>query len=308
MVRIEQNGMIMGNNDKEILGAAKDFTNEYYPALDPINQRLIQEIMFNCSKYGKTGHITKDSVTKFIRRFNFFHRQMAQAKTVQEKQHLTGQLIELEKFKRFIGLSIAEMKPQAVPSNKETTFNGNLEIGNGEHDVIIDQSDLPESIARFINTLHQPNGGLFVDLVARNVERMFFIEFNEDKVFEQYQVAGISEPVSRSVVINTKTYIMNEQVDAPYWALASSIVHEAAHIEYEYKHRTDKPSQLNDIKAERYAMIMKYKFLEELLLNTKEFKIERSQKAIEATMHAVYRAVQELNMQLRLNPDDISLK
>jgi hypothetical protein len=308
MVRIESNGMIVGNNDKEIIGAAKDFTNEYYPALDPINQKLIQEIMFNCSKYGKTGQITKDSLAKFKRRFNFFYQQMAQAKTVQEKQHLAGQLVELEKFKRFIGITIEEMKPQRVPSNKETSFNGNLEIGNGENDVIIDQSDLPTSISQFINTLNMPNGNLYIDLVARNVERIFFMEFDENKIFEQYHDAGLSEPVSRSVIINTKTYIMGEQVDAPYWAMASSIVHEAAHIDYEYKHKNDKPSELNDAKAERYAMIMKYKFLEEVLINTKGFKLERSQKAIEATMHAVYGAVQQLNMQLRLNPDDISLK
>ena len=95
--------------------------------------------------------------------------------------------------------------------------------------------------------------GNFIDYVSEHVRHVFLGRdiYQKVKILRKYNLGTCEETTRSAIVVN---YDEKLGIYLPAWAVAETLVHEAAHIEYFYKYADD-PQRHEIDKAERYAYI-----------------------------------------------------
>ena len=263
------------------------------PAENLISSYMKGDIRFN--EYRST----------FIRRLKYLLIRLKDPRSSNEVLHLTSQFLMLDQIRRSVGISLKEIRSAYIPSGNGTEVKQSTDIYKNPS--ILKPSGLPNALVELLKT-PSSSGINYLEYIKNNVELVIFADFTGTKELENYYFAGLSDPISRTSFINTITYFYDEKMQAPYWALASQIIHETAHIEWDWKHPSKQVTQSDNDAEERYAYIMKYNYLKGLLSNAQTYKLEKHRRNIEATMKEIERTIYDYNQKLGYKYNDLSIK
>jgi len=254
-------------------------------SLDYANKKLVEDMILS---YINGDPSFNGHKTVFTRRIKYLSLRLKDPRSSGEALHLTSQFILLDRVRRSFGIPLKDVRiagrtplqPSALPKG------------------IIDLLNVPSS-----------SGTDYLKYVKNNVEMVIFANFGSTKELREYgDNAGVSDPISRTALINSITYYGPDETPALYWAMASSLVHEAAHIEWDWLNDKDPADVSSDFAAERHSYIMKYDFLNDILANLGCYKLEKHRKVIEATMGQIESVIIEFNKRLGYKAGDFSLK
>lgn len=272
--------------------------------LDYAHKTLAEDLI---SSYIKGDSSFNGYKTTFIRRLKYLLIRFRDPRSSNELLHLLSQFMMLDQIRSSVGISLKEIRPAYNPSGNGTEVKQSTDIHKNPS--MLYPSGLPKELGELLNV--SSSGGInYLKYIKNNVEMLIFADFTKTDELKGIDKAGLSDPISRTALINTITYLSNsyEKVQAPDWALASQIVHEAAHIELDWEQDAEPAVKSDDDTAERYAFIMEYNFLNDLLSNVEAYKLEKHAKNIELTIKEVERTINHYNYELGYRSGDFSLK
>jgi len=285
-------------DDKKIRSVIRDQIRENLKNLEPSDLSLVVELTFLIATNRTDGSDFIMQGVKLMLRCRLLNELLDRSRDQQEKMRLVAQLIDLDRVRRMCGLPLDKIR-----AGRSTFDHKPAPIGLDyieHHDVMLPLVNMPEKIQEYLSIkIADGKSKDYTSYVKLHADRISFINFNENKLFEQYEVGGLSEPISRTILINHISFIGDaEAIQIPSFLIAASIVHEAAHIEWDNKHSRSN-SKADDLKSEIYAYNKKVKYLERLLEEAPSFDLnDKIQGIIQANIEQIYKAIADMNVQL----------
>jgi len=280
--------------DKTAEKKAHDVVSKELRDLDYANKSLVKALISSYIKDDASFNVYKAT---FIRRLKFLLIRLRDPGASNETLHLVSQFILLDCVRRSVGIPLKDIRSVNNP------FGNGIEVKRStdicKDPLVISPSSLPKEFIKYLQ-VPSSSGINYLEYIKNNVSTVIFSNFAGTKELGKYgDIAGVSDPISRTALINSPTYD---------WSMASSLVHEAAHIEWDRSYDSGPANPAASCSAERYSYIMRYNFLNDLLSNLGAYKLEKDKKNIEGTMEEIKSEINMYNYSLGYKSDDLSVK
>ena len=271
------------------------------PNLEYANQKLAENLILSYVKGNSSKARFDELKSIFIKRVMSLYLRMRDSGSTNEILYCSSQSIMMDCIRRSVGISLKEIRTINKTTNKGMGIKGFADINKNIS--VIFPSNLPKELSELLQ-IPSAGGHTYLEYIKDNVEKIIFADFNNTKELEDYNdIAAVSDPISRTSLINTITYSDNMGLPTPYWSMASSLVHEAAHIKWDWYHKAEPENPAASYSAEIYAYITKYNYLKSLLSNSKALGLEKQKKNIEATMKTIEKVIDGYNRYLDASGD-----
>jgi hypothetical protein len=156
---------------------------------------------------------------------------------------------------------------------------------------------LPTELEIMLNVGEGDNS--FLLYFNQHVRHVFFVPDIKAKIklvrLHEIESNGVSEPITRTAIVDPR----DEE-----WEQAAALVHEAGHIEYDHL-TADNPARQGHKWGERFADIREKDYLGNLL--TQKWLSKETRQEINRAHNNKLKKIAELNLELRLKPNDYSL-
>jgi len=276
---------------------------EELSSLDYAHKKLAEDLILS---YVNEDRMFNEYKSTFIKRFKYLYIRIKDPRSFDEALHLISQFILLDRIRRSVGISLKEIRTIDKTINNGTEMKESTDIYKNPS--IISPYGLPKELNRLLQVPSE-NGRNYLEYIKKNVERIVFADFSRTKELKEYEdIAGVSDPISRTSLINTMTFYGGEDIPVFYWAMASTLVHEAAHIEWDWSHKAEPENPAASYSAERYAYIIRYDYLNSLLSNAGVLKLEKQRRNIERTMDEIRSVINQYNRDLGYKINDLLIK
>lgn len=296
-------------NEKEIRAEIKDAFRESLKNLTPAERELAENIAFLISTKQTYGMLFLSLRRNLISMCSLINDQLTNSRDQKEKIKIVAELLDMDRVRRMCGVSLAEIRTGRANFDHKP-YPIALEYLS-DHDVILPVVNMPKEIKGFLSIkMEKGSSEDYLSYIKAKADRVAFINFNNNVYFNNYEVGGLSEPISRTIIINPISFIGDaEEVQMPSWLLAASIVHEAAHIEWDSRVGAKYKGPEDNDKSERYAYIRKVQFLERLIEEAPSLGLgDVKKKIIMANINKIYEELQKMNVSLGYESDDFSVK
>jgi len=296
-------GKPVSSVDKKAEREVRVFVNKNLPDLEYAHKKLAEDMIL---AYINSDPSFNGYKATFIKRLKYMLIKLKDPKSYNEVLHLVSQFNQMDRIRRSVGIPLKDVRTVNNPLGNKMEVKQSTDIYNNPS--VTSPAGFPID---FNELLQVPSlsGVDYLEYVKNNIDIVIFADFEGTKEFMEYSdTAGVSEPMSRTSIINISTYLYYEKTYAPSWAIASSLVHEAAHIEWDWSHENGPADASPDYAAERYAYIMKYKFLNNLISNAYIYKLEKKVKIIRSNLDGIEYIINECNKRLGYMSGDFSVK
>jgi hypothetical protein len=289
--------------DKRAENMARSFVNGDLRDLDYAHKTLAEDLI---SSYIKKNSSFNGYKSTFIRRLKYMLIRLRDPRSSNEMIHLVSQFIMLDRIRRGVGISLKEIGSINNSSEKNSDVTKSTDIFKNPS--VLKPSKFPDALVNLLK-IPSSSGVNYLKYVKSNIQTVIFANFDSLKELKEFRgLAGVVEPISQIALVNTMTYYYSDELPAFHWDVARHLVHEAAHIEWDWLQGAKPAEPLDDCAGERHAYIMSLNYLSDLLSNIDNLQLHNDLKTIKATMKEIESTINEYNSKLGYCFGDFSLK